>query len=62
MPDFRQSLTERASEPMRAGLITLQQVKRHALRGFRPNAGQAAQGFDQFFDGGGRFQLAKVSD
>jgi hypothetical protein len=45
-------MTQRVGEPQRALLVALQQVVGHALRRLRPDAGQAAQGLDQFFEGG----------
>ena len=49
MPDSVQRLIQRARKPLRTWMITLQQMECHALRRFWPDAGQAAQGFDQFF-------------
>ena len=52
MPDPGERLIERATEPLRTPVVTLQQVESHALRRLRPDTGQAAQGFDQFLKGG----------
>ena len=57
MPDLGQRLIERETEPLRTSMVTLQQVESHALRRLRPDAGKAAQGFDQFFESGRRFHL-----
>jgi len=51
MPDPRQRLIQRPAQTLRPGMVPLQQVESHTLRRFRPDAGQAAQGFDQFFEG-----------
>jgi len=51
MPDPGQRLIERARKPLRTRMITLQQMESHALCRFWPDAGQAAQGFDQCFEG-----------
>ena len=52
MPDLGERLIERATEPLRTRVVSLQQVEGHALRRLRPDAGQAAQRVDQFFEGG----------
>jgi hypothetical protein len=42
-----QGMQDRLTQTLGAGAVALQQMIGHALRGFRPNARQAAQGFDQ---------------
>lgn len=62
MSDPGQCLIERATEPLRTPVVTLQKVESHALRRLRPDAGKAAQGFDQFFEGGRCFHMAVIGD
>ena len=50
MPDPGQRLIERATEPLRARMITLQQMESHALRRFHADARQALQRIDQTFE------------
>jgi hypothetical protein len=47
MAQHLQGMPQGAGQPRRAALIPLQQVIGHALGGFGPHPGQAAQGFDQ---------------
>ena len=60
MSDLGERLIERASEPLRTPVVTLQQVESHALRRLRPDAGKAAQGFDQLFKTRRRFHRRPV--
>ena len=46
-------------QSLRTALIALQQVISHALRRFRPDAREAAQGLDQVVEAGGRFHRFK---
>src|SRR5262249_45283290 len=48
--DARERVFERAREALRAFLVALEEVIRHALRRFRPDAGQATQRLDQLLE------------
>src|SRR6185369_4357702 len=45
--DRREPTRQRFGERARTAASTLQQVKRHALRGLRPDAGKSAQRIDE---------------
>ena len=62
MADPGERLLERLPEPLRARMVALQQMEGHALRRLRPDAGQAAQCFDQLFETGWRFHEAVTGD
>ena len=62
MSDPCQRLIERATESLCPWVVTLQQVESHALRRFRPDARQAAQRFDQLFEGRWGFHKAVIGD
>jgi hypothetical protein len=52
MPDRARGRFQCRREPLPALAVVLQQMQRHALRGFRSDAGQAAQCLRQFIESG----------
>jgi hypothetical protein len=65
MPYLLERLLQYLGETQPAFAIALEQVKRHALRRFRTDARQAAQGIDQLIDEGAELhgdQLLTVGD
>jgi hypothetical protein len=55
MADALERQSQRLRETPGAGLVTLQQVIGHALRGLRADAGEAAECGDELIEGGGCF-------
>src|SRR6202021_4196856 len=47
MPDVLERFGQRLGEELTAVAVALQEIERHALRGFRSHARKAAQGIDQ---------------
>ncbi|BCB27657.1 hypothetical protein SKTS_25430 [Sulfurimicrobium lacus] len=50
-------MRQRVRQSLRTALIALQQVISHALRGFRTDAREAAQGFYKVVETGGGFHF-----
>jgi len=62
MLDEFERAAERDPEARGTRVITLQHMERHALRGLRTDAGQAAQRLDQLFEARGVFHCRMMGD